>query len=82
MDYVLNTGEGNYEPNGLPALANNEIELVRQWILYGAPDTGIVVDTAMVNAYYRTGGMNDCGVRFTLRLRRERVSRYITDGSL
>ena len=51
--------EGLDMPNGLPALANNEIELVRQWILYGAPETGNVVDTSLINTYYRTGGMND-----------------------
>jgi len=32
---ALNAGEGSYEPNGLPALANYQIELLRQWILYG-----------------------------------------------
>ena len=51
--------EGNYMPSGLPALANNEIELVRQWILYGAPKTGNVVDTGLINTYYRTGGIDD-----------------------
>ena len=56
---ALGAGEGNYMPNNLPALANNEIELVRQWIMYGAPETGVVVDTAMINTFYRNGGLGD-----------------------
>ena len=33
--------------------------MVRQWIMYGAPETGNVVDTAMINTYYRNGGIDD-----------------------
>ena len=51
--------EGLDMPSNLPALANNEIELIRQWILYGAPETGNVIDTAIINTYYRTGGIDD-----------------------
>jgi hypothetical protein len=51
--------EGVDMPNGQPALANNEIELVRQWILHGAPETGEVIDTAMINTFYRNGGITD-----------------------
>ena len=51
--------EGLDMPNGLPALKNFEIELVRQWILFGAPDTGTIVDTALINTYYRDGGIDD-----------------------
>ncbi len=51
--------EGLDMPSGLPALANNEIELIRQWILFGAPETGNVIDTAVINSYYRTGGIDD-----------------------
>ena len=51
--------EGLDMPNGLPALANNEVELIRQWILFGAPETGTVIDTAVINSYYRTGGIDD-----------------------
>ena len=56
---VLTQPEGSYMPNNLPAIPKNEIELVRQWILYGAPKTGNVVDTAMINTYYRSGGVDD-----------------------
>ncbi len=50
---------GNPMPSGLPALPNNEIELLRQWIMMGAPETGTVVDTALINSYYRNGGIDD-----------------------
>ncbi len=48
--------EGNRMPDGLPPLADNQIELIRQWIIQGAPMTGTVVDTAIINEYYSTGG--------------------------
>ena len=51
--------EGNPMPNGLTALKNFEVELVRQWILFGAPLNGAVVDTAVINKYYREGGIDD-----------------------
>ena len=38
-------------------LANDEIELVRQWILRGAPQTGNVVDFSMLTDYYTNGGV-------------------------
>lgn len=44
-------------PSG--ALAEQDIELVRQWIIFGAPETGNVVDTALINTYYREGGIDD-----------------------
>jgi len=50
--------EGAYMPNGLPALKNYEIELVRQWVLFAAKDTGNTVDTALINTYYRNGGID------------------------
>lgn len=52
----LEAAEGNVMPSGAPALADNEIELIRQWILQGAPQTGNVVDTAIINEYYSQGG--------------------------
>ncbi len=44
-------------PSG--SLAEQDIELVRQWIIFGAPETGNVVDTALINTYYREGGIDD-----------------------
>lgn len=58
-DLKLKNGEGNAMPTAPnPPLDNKEIELVRQWILHGAPQTGTVVDTAVINAYYRGKGIN------------------------
>jgi peptidoglycan hydrolase-like protein with peptidoglycan-binding domain len=51
--------EGEDMPKGLPQLTAMQIELVRQWILFGARDTGITVDTALINRYYRSGGVDD-----------------------
>lgn len=50
--------EGNYMPYNLTAMQNKDIEYIRQWIIYGAPQTGNVVDTALVNTYYRDGGID------------------------
>ncbi|MFM1876204.1 MAG: hypothetical protein RL266_1941 [Bacteroidota bacterium] len=46
-------------PDGGAQLEDQEIELFRQWIIFGAPETGNVVDTALVNTYYRVGGIDD-----------------------
>lgn len=51
--------EGAAMPSSGGQLADNEIELIRQWIIFGAPETGNVVDTALVNTYYREGGIDD-----------------------
>jgi len=51
--------EGSHMPSGGAVLNDNEIELFRQWIIFGAPETGNVVDTALVNTYYRDGGIDD-----------------------
>lgn len=51
--------EGSHMPSGGAALADNEVELIRQWIIFGAPETGEVVDTALINTYYREGGIDD-----------------------
>ena len=51
--------EGLDMPTGGAALEDHEVELFRQWIIFGAPETGEVVDTALVNTYYREGGIDD-----------------------
>lgn len=50
--------EGNHMPSGLPQLANEEIELVRQWILFGADDTGTAVDPTILVDFYNGQGMS------------------------
>lgn len=41
-----------------PALANEQIELIRQWVYEGAPLSGSPVNTALINSYYQEGGIN------------------------
>ena len=51
----LDPAEGNRMPaGGAPALDEAEIELVRLWIMYGAPRTGEIVDAALMEEYYAT----------------------------
>ena len=56
-DMTLPQNEGAAMPKNLPALAANERELIRQWIMFGAPQTGVVVDTAVINTFYRGKGI-------------------------
>lgn len=49
--------EGNAMPQGGgPSLSAYEAELIRQWILAGANETGTSVDTAIIWDYYQNGG--------------------------
>lgn len=55
-DLILtNLAEGNAMPDGQTALDNYEIELVRQWILFGARDTGTYVNPQTLYDYYELG---------------------------
>ncbi|MBA3706860.1 MAG: hypothetical protein H0W84_13445, partial [Bacteroidetes bacterium] len=45
--------EGNVMPDDGTTLSKIEIETIRQWILYGAKQTGVAVDTALIGKYYR-----------------------------
>ncbi|MES2620496.1 MAG: T9SS type A sorting domain-containing protein [Bacteroidota bacterium] len=49
--------EGNDMPSGLLKLKDEEIELVRQWILFGADDTGTAVDPTVLFDFYNGMGM-------------------------
>lgn len=51
--------EGVAMPYGAAKLDDNEIELVRQWVLYGAQFADTLVDTSLINTYYRDGGIDD-----------------------
>ncbi|MCI5082599.1 MAG: T9SS type A sorting domain-containing protein [Saprospiraceae bacterium] len=59
-DYLPALEEGEGQP--MPAygasaqLTDFEKELIRQWILYGAPTTGTVVDEDLLTDYYIQGG--------------------------
>ncbi len=39
-------------PAGSPDLTDKERELIRQWIVYGAPTSGTVVDQQLISDYY------------------------------
>ena len=56
--YDLDLAEGSKMP-AYPStpLLLEEIELIRQWIYFGAPDTGWVIDTAMLRSYYHDNGI-------------------------
>lgn len=53
----IGAGEGDAMPQTGGHLSNIDIEMVRQWILFGAPDTGQVVDPQLISDYYTTGGL-------------------------
>jgi len=59
-DGLTGANEGNTMPESYPQgqLENKQIELIRQWIYKGAPLTGNVVDTSLINEYYTVGGIN------------------------
>lgn len=54
---ALHPNEGDPMPQGLGALAETDIELIRQWILYGAPATGEVIDVALIDGFYNNNGV-------------------------
>lgn len=48
---------GNMPPATQAQLTDVEKEMVRQWILYGAPSNGTVVDPQVVEDYYMVNGL-------------------------
>lgn len=56
-DYSLETGEGAPMPNSQPSLANKDIELIRQWILFGAKQNGTAINPTVLYNYYHVNGM-------------------------
>ncbi len=54
--YSLSVAEGNaMPPSPLPQLLDKEIELMRQWIQFGAPMNGTVVDPQILEDFYENG---------------------------
>lgn len=51
----LATNEGDAMPKGGTSLTSVEKELIRQWILFGAPATGEVVKESLLVDYYENG---------------------------
>ncbi|HMZ90115.1 MAG TPA: T9SS type A sorting domain-containing protein [Chitinophagales bacterium] len=56
LDVNLGAGEGTACPQGAAPLNNKDIELIRQWILYGAQESDTLVDIDLVNAFYDLDG--------------------------
>lgn len=60
VDGALDAGEGQpmSAQSGYSQLSNTEFELIRQWIYAGAPQSGNVVNTNVINEYYTAGGLS------------------------
>ncbi len=54
---ALEAGEGDPMPKDQAELTNEEKELIRQWILFGAPANGNVVDQDLISDYYNLNGL-------------------------
>ncbi|MCF8239529.1 MAG: T9SS type A sorting domain-containing protein [Saprospiraceae bacterium] len=55
---TLDTEDGQGMPAyGGPAITNNEREVIRQWIQYGAKTTGTWFDRDLIDDYYTNGGI-------------------------
>ncbi len=57
LDVFLETGEGIPCPQDAAPLDNKQIELVRQWILFGAPETGFIADETIIADFYDNDGI-------------------------
>lgn len=56
--FGMDVAEGNsMPPSGQNALAKEEVELIRQWILYGAKENGVAIDPQVLDDYYNNNGM-------------------------
>lgn len=53
----LQNNEGNDMPKNLSPLAPHDIELVRQWIMYGAPLQDSIANTALIHDFYNGNGL-------------------------
>jgi hypothetical protein len=56
-DLALDQAEGGAMPEGRAPLLDQEIELIRQWIIFNAPETGVVVKKDVIDEYYTIGGV-------------------------
>ncbi len=57
IDVILDPNEGLACPQDGSTLDDEEIELVRQWILAGCDESGNVVSQNMISDYYNNGGI-------------------------
>lgn len=56
LDVNLEAGEGIACPQGAYPLDNKDIELIRQWIIYGAFESDTLVDMDLVTDFYDNDG--------------------------
>lgn len=49
---ILDAAEGDPHSSAQHMITNAEKEAIRQWILFGAPSTGVVTDTSLIRRYY------------------------------
>lgn len=56
-DLALDPAEGAAMPEGRTPLLDQEVEMIRQWILFGAPENGVAYNKALVDEFYTIGGM-------------------------
>lgn len=57
LDVNLEAGEGDACPQGAAPLNNKDIELIRQWIIYGAFESDTLVDMDIIADFYDNGGI-------------------------
>lgn len=57
LDVSLEAGEGSACPKDAAPLGDMDIELIRQWIIYGAYPTGVQVDMDLIEEFYTNEGM-------------------------
>lgn len=53
----LSSGEGSLMPQNQTPLTVQEMEKIRQWIYFGAPQNGIVIQDSTINDFYNGQGM-------------------------
>lgn len=55
---ALHANEGDAMPQNFPSNALTEVEkeVIRQWILFGAKNTGVLFDKSLVETFYNIGG--------------------------
>ena len=57
--FGMDVAEGqSMPPSGQNQLAKEDVELIRQWILYGAKTNGVAVDPQLLDDYYNDNGMD------------------------
>lgn len=55
--FGMDIAEGNSMPDNQPSLAKEDVELIRQWITYGAKENGTAVDPQVLDDYYNDNGI-------------------------